>query len=169
MITHFRKLSISRINLVKQCQFLVLIFGNQQIPETFYKSVNYLSKITNKKSDSNTRNYNFGAKSFSHVFWLKKKTPLSTLIKTDAAATKAGCQMYLHCSPEIMDFRWNNANLLGTNTVHNNANADCAIAASAGNVGSTTPTGVDKMWKHPPASCDSTVTREEVDGKGQVS
>ena len=74
--------------------------------------------------------------------------------------------MYLHCSPEIMDFRWNEANLLGSNTIHNNANTNCAIEASSGDVGTVTPTGVDKMWQHPPASCDSTVTREVVDGEG---
>ena len=92
-----------------------------------------------------------------------------TLIKTGSAATKAGCNMYLHCTPDIMDFRWNNAKLLGTNTVHNNANTDCPIETSAGLVGVTSPTGADKMWKHAPASCDSTVTRENVAGTGQVS
>ena len=74
--------------------------------------------------------------------------------------------MYLNCSPEIMDFRWNNAKLLGTNTIHKNANSDCAIKASSGKVGTTTPEGVDKMWQHPPASCDSTVTRDYIDGVG---
>ena len=65
-----------------------------------------------------------------------------------------------------MDFRWNEANLLGSNTIHNNADTNCAIEASSGDVGTVTPTGVDKMWQHPPASCDSTVTREVVDGEG---
>ena len=92
-----------------------------------------------------------------------------TLIKTDGAATKAGCNMYLHCTPDIMDFRWNNARLLGTNTLHNNANTNCPIETSVGLVGSTTPTGADKMWQHAPASCDSSVTREDVDGTGKVS
>ena len=65
-----------------------------------------------------------------------------------------------------MDFRWNNEKLLGTNTIHNNDDPTCAIEDSSGNVGETSPTGVDKMWQHPPASCDSTVTRENVDGTG---
>ena len=43
-----------------------------------------------------------------------------TLIKTDGAATKAGCNMYINCTPYIMDFRWNNAKLLGENTIHKN-------------------------------------------------
>ena len=65
-----------------------------------------------------------------------------------------------------MDFRWNNAKLLGVNTNHNNADTDCAIEDSSGKVGTVTPTGVDKMWQHPPASCDSTVTRKDIDGEG---
>ena len=65
-----------------------------------------------------------------------------------------------------MDFRWNNANLLGVNTNLNNPDATCAIEDSAGNVGEKTPENVDKMWKHAPASCDSTVTREDVNGEG---
>ena len=65
-----------------------------------------------------------------------------------------------------MDFRWNEAKLLGVNTNLNNDNANCAIEASSGDVGDTTPTGVDKMWQHPQASCDSTVTREDVNGEG---
>ena len=65
-----------------------------------------------------------------------------------------------------MDFRWNGEDLLGSNTVHNNPHTDCAIKDSNGKVGDTTPTGVDKMWQHPPASCDSTVTREDVNGEG---
>ena len=77
--------------------------------------------------------------------------------------------MYLHCTPDLMDFRWNNAKLLGENTILNNPQTSCQIQDSVGDVGSTTPTGVDKMWQHAPASCDSTVTRENVDGKGKVS
>ena len=92
-----------------------------------------------------------------------------TLIKTDGAATKAGCNMYLNCTPEIMDFRWNNAKLLGENTIHKNPQTSCPIQDSVGDVGSITPTGVDKMWRYAPASCDSTVTRENVDGTGTVS
>ena len=65
-----------------------------------------------------------------------------------------------------MDFRWNEAKLLGVNTNLNNGNTNCAIETSSGDVGDTTPTDVDKMWQHPPASCDSTVTRENVDGEG---
>ena len=65
-----------------------------------------------------------------------------------------------------MDFRWNEAKLLGVNTNLKNADTNCAIEASSGDVGDKTPTGVDKMWQHPPASCDSTVTREDVDGEG---
>ena len=65
-----------------------------------------------------------------------------------------------------MDFRWNEAKLLGVNTNLNNADTNCAIKDSSGDVGDKTPTGVDKMWQHPPASCDSTVTREDVDGEG---
>ena len=68
-----------------------------------------------------------------------------------------------------MDFRWNSAKLFGVNTVHNNDVATCPIENSVGDVGTTTPTDVDKMWKHAPASCDSTVTREDVDGTGIVS
>ena len=89
-----------------------------------------------------------------------------TLIKTGRAASTAGCDMYLHCSPDIMDFRWNNAKLLGTNTVHNNVNTNCPIETSVGLVGTSVATGADKMWKHAPASCDSTLTREDVDGEG---
>ena len=29
--------------------------------------------------------------------------------------------MYLNCAPDIIDFRLNNAKLLGDNTIHNNA------------------------------------------------
>ena len=68
-----------------------------------------------------------------------------------------------------MDFRWNNAKLLGENTIHKNPQASCPIQDSVGDVGSTTPTGVDKMWRYAPASCDSTVTRENVDGTGTLS
>merc|ERR1711868_351504 len=90
------------------------------------------------------------------------------VMKTGSAAKDAGCNMYLYCSPSTMDFRWNEANLLGSNTIHNNANTNCAIEASSGDVGDTTPTGVDTMWQHPPASCDSTVTREDVDGVDMI-
>ena len=77
--------------------------------------------------------------------------------------------MYLHCTPDIMDFRWNNEKLLGSNTIHNNADSDCPIETSVGLIGLVSATGADKMWKHAPASCDSTVTREDVDGTGKVS
>merc|ERR1712023_420187 len=90
------------------------------------------------------------------------------VMKTGTAATDAGCNMYLYCSPSTMDFRWNEAKLLGVNTNLNNADTNCAIEASSGDVGDTTPTGVDKMWQHPPASCDSTVTREDVDGEDMI-
>ena len=100
---------------------------------------------------------------YSILHALTKRTS-QTLIKTDKAASQAGCNMYLHCTPEIMDFRWNHASLFGINTIHNNADSTCAIEDSSGPVGTKTPTGVDKMWQHPPASCDSTVTREDVDG-----
>merc|ERR1711868_122807 len=90
------------------------------------------------------------------------------VMKTGTAATDAGCIMYLYCSPSTMDFRWNEAKLLGVNTNLNNADTNCAIEASSGDVGDTTPTGVDKMWQHPPASCDSTVTREDVDGEDMI-
>jgi len=90
------------------------------------------------------------------------------VMKTGSAAKDAGCNMYLHCTPSIMDFRWNSEDLLGSNTVHNNAHNDCAVKDSNGKVGDTTPTGVDKMWQHPPASCDSTVTREDVDGEDMI-
>ena len=100
------------------------------------------------------------------VLHAQTKRITQTLIKTGSAATDAGCNMYLYCSPSKMDFRWNEANLLGSNTIHNNADTNCAIEASSGDVGTVTPTGVDKMWRHPPASCDSTVTREDVNGEG---
>merc|ERR1712025_524870 len=67
-----------------------------------------------------------------------------------------------------MDFRWNNAKLLGENTILNNPQTSCEIQNSAGDVGTTTPTGADKMWQHAPASCDSTVTRENVDGTDMI-
>ena len=67
-----------------------------------------------------------------------------------------------------MDFRWNHAKLFGDNTIQNNAKTSCPVANSVGVVGSVTPIGVNKMWKHPPASCDSTVTREDIDGTGMV-
>ena len=35
--------------------------------------------------------------------------------------TKAGYNMYLNCAPDIIDFRLNDAKLLGENTIHNNA------------------------------------------------
>ena len=76
--------------------------------------------------------------------------------------------MYLHCTPDIMDFRWNSAKLYGINTVLKNVQTTCAIEDSLGNIGDTSPLDVDKMWKHSPASCDSTVTRENVDGTGTV-
>jgi len=90
------------------------------------------------------------------------------VMKTGSAATDAGCNMYLYCSPSIMDFRWNNAKLLGQNTILNNPQTSCPIETSVGLVGTTTPTGADKMWQHAPASCDSTVTRENVDGKDMI-
>ena len=94
------------------------------------------------------------------ILHAKTKVTSQTLIKTGSAATTAGCDVYLHCTPNI------NAKHLGTNTVHNNDDSDCPIEISVRIVGTTTPTGADKMWKHAPASCDSTVTREDVDGKG---
>ena len=91
-----------------------------------------------------------------------------TLIKKGQAARDSGCNMYLYCSPDIMDFRWNSAKLFGDNTVHNNDFESCPIETSVGDVGTTTPTDVDQMWKHAPASCDSTVTREtDLDGTGK--
>lgn len=73
--------------------------------------------------------------------------------------------MYLNCKPDIMDFRFNQASLLGENTVLVNDESTCPIVASSGLVGLKAATGADKMWKHAPASCDSEVTRETKDNK----
>jgi len=73
------------------------------------------------------------------------------------------CAMYLNCEPDIMDFRFNQASLLGENTVLINDESTCPIAASSGLIGTVAATGADKMWKHAPASCDSEVTRETKD------
>merc|ERR1712176_125577 len=90
-------------------------------------------------------------------------------MKKGQAARDSGCNMYLYCSPDIMDFRWNSAKLFGDNTVHNNDFESCPIETSVGDVGTTTPTDVDQMWKHAPASCDSTVTREtDLDGTDKI-
>ena len=62
-----------------------------------------------------------------------------------------------------MDFRFNQASLLGENTVLINDESTCPIAASSGLIGTAAATGADKMWKHAPASCDSEVTRETTD------
>jgi len=85
------------------------------------------------------------------------------VLKTDKQATDANCALYLSCKPEQMDFRFNEATLLGENTIQTNANNACPVLASSGKVGDVEPEGVDKMWNHKVASCDSTIEREEVD------
>ena len=62
-----------------------------------------------------------------------------------------------------MDFRFNEATLLGENTIQTNADNACPVLASSGKVGDVEPEGVDKMWNHKVASCDSTIEREKVD------
>jgi len=64
-----------------------------------------------------------------------------------------------------MDFRFNEGTLLGDNTIQTNANNACPVLASTGKVGDVDPVGVDKMWNHKVASCDSTIHRETVDDK----
>ena len=89
-------------------------------------------------------------------------------LKTDKQATDAGCALYLSCKPEKMDFRFNAGTLLGDNTIQTNANNACPVLPSAGKVGDTDPVGVDKMWNHKVASCDSTVHRETVKDKEYI-
>ena len=67
-----------------------------------------------------------------------------------------------------MDFRWNSFKLLGENTAEKKVQADCPIQNNQGKIGETSPLDVDRMWKYSPASCDSTVTRENIDGTGKV-
>lgn len=86
-------------------------------------------------------------------------------IKTDKQANDANCALYLSCQPEKMDFRFNEGTLLGDNTIQTNSNNACPVLASTGKVGDVDPVGVDKMWNHKVASCDSTIHRETVDDK----
>ena len=76
--------------------------------------------------------------------------------------------MYLDCQPKIMDFRFDKNSLLGENTVLINSESTCPILESTGLVGSKTPTGANRMWKHAPASCDSEVSRETKDNKDWI-
>ena len=86
------------------------------------------------------------------------------LKQTDTRASDDGCSMYLHCSPDVMDFRFYEANLLGSSNILSNVYASCPISTSEGQIGDITPSGVDKMWKNPLAACDSEVTKENIDG-----
>ena len=63
-----------------------------------------------------------------------------------------------------MDFRFFEATLLGTSNILSNVYPSCPISTSEGQIGDTTPSGVDKMWKNPLAACDSEVTKENIDG-----
>ena len=67
-----------------------------------------------------------------------------------------------------MDFRWNSFKLLGENTAEKKVQAECPIKYNKGKIGETSPMDVDRMWKYSPASCDSTVTRKNIDGTGKV-
>ena len=71
------------------------------------------------------------------------------LKQTDNRASDDGCSMYLHCSSDVMDFRFFEATLLGTSNILSNVYPSCPISTSEGQIGDTTPSGVDKMWKTP--------------------
>ena len=103
-----------------------------------------------------------------HSVTANVQNAIQTLIKKGAQARQAGCNMYLYCTPEIMDFRWNSFKLLGENTAEKKVQAECPTKYNKGKIGEISPMDVDRMWKYSTASCDSTVTRENIDGTGEV-